>query len=150
MQVDSALAARREALVLHHMEAEERGDAQAVVDTFTVKRYDLVATGQVLLGDEGVTSRVENLVASMPGIKIELVSLRHCTDAVIVETISHGFHTAKLFGLEPTGKPYSSRGIAIFRFEGEGLVDEIVYYDRLTIIDQLTSKQGRQDAADRS
>lgn len=74
----------------------------------------------------------------MPSIQIKLVSLRHCEDAVIVETIARGTHTALLFGLEPTGRPYSSRGIAIFRFENDGLVEEVVYYDRLSIIEQLT------------
>jgi steroid delta-isomerase-like uncharacterized protein len=138
MYLDPELAARREALVLHHMAVEEQGDAQAVVDTFTIKRYDLVATGQLLLGDEGVARRVRNLVARMPNIQIELVSLRHCEDPVIVETIARGTHTTLLFGIEPTGRPYSSRGIAIFRFEYDGLVEEVVYYDRLSIIEQLT------------
>lgn len=138
MYLDPELAARREALVLHHMAVEEQGDAQAVVETFTIKRYELVATGQLLLGDEGVARRVHDLVARMPSIQIELVSLRHCEDAVIVETIACGTHTALLFGIEPTGRPYSSRGIAIFRFENDGLVEEVVYYDRLSIIEQLT------------
>jgi steroid delta-isomerase-like uncharacterized protein len=133
------LQAHREALVRLHMEVEERGDAEAVLATFSVPHYDLVATGQVLSGAEGIIKRVNDLAAAMPDAKIELMTLRHSDDAVIVETRTQGIQKAELFGLPATGKAYSVRGVAIFRFDGPDLVDEIVYYDRLTILEQLGS-----------
>jgi steroid delta-isomerase-like uncharacterized protein len=135
------LQSHREALVRLHMEVEERGDAEAVLETFSVPHYDLVATGQVLSGAEGIIRRVQDLAAAMPDAKIDIVTLRHADDAVIVETRTHGVHKAELFGLPATGKAYNVRGIAIFKFDGPDLVDEIVYYDRLTIIDQLEDRR---------
>lgn len=134
---DAELRASREALVLHHIKVEFAGDADALNATFAHPRYDLVATSTVLDGAEQVAMRVHTLAEQMPGAEMELRSLRHADDAVIVETITRGLHTGPLLGMPPTGKPYVSRGIAIFRFEGENLVEEIVYYDRLSLMDQL-------------
>jgi steroid delta-isomerase-like uncharacterized protein len=134
------LRREREALVRHHMAVEEAGDAAAVVATFSRPRYDLVAPAVLLEGAAAVAKRVQDLGESMPGARIELVSLRHTDDAVIVETRTRGLHEGPLFGLRPTGRPYDVRGIAIFVFEGEALVSEVVYYDRLTLIDQIRGK----------
>ncbi|HEX2492156.1 MAG TPA: ester cyclase [Steroidobacter sp.] len=134
------LRRKREALVHRHMTVEESGDAAAVVATFSRPRYDLVAQGVILEGAEAVSKRVQDMCESMPGARIELVSLRHTDDAVIVETRTRGRHEGPLFGLRPTGRPYDVRGIAIFVFEGEALVSEVVYYDRLTLIDQIRGR----------
>jgi steroid delta-isomerase-like uncharacterized protein len=135
--IDPALRASREALVRHHIDVEFAGDADALNATFAHPRYDLVATSTVLDGAAEVAARVHALAAQMPGAEMELLSLRHADDAVIVETVTRGLHTGPLLGMAPTGKPYVSRGVAIFRFEGDDLVEEIVYYDRLTLMDQL-------------
>lgn len=135
--IDAALGARREALIRHHIDVEFSGDADALNATFAHPRYDLVATSVVLDGAEEVAMRVHALAEQMPGAKLEIHSLRHSDDAIIVETVTRGLHTGPLLGMTPTGKPYVSRGLAIFRFEGEDLVEEIVYYDRLTLMDQL-------------
>jgi steroid delta-isomerase-like uncharacterized protein len=131
------LKASREALVRRHIAVEFEGDVEALVATFARPRYDLVATGTVLEGAEQVGERVRALAEQMPGATMELASFRHADDAIIVETVTRGLHTGPLLGLAPTGKPYVSRGIAIFRFEGADLVEEIVYYDRLSLMEQL-------------
>jgi steroid delta-isomerase-like uncharacterized protein len=135
--MDSELKAKREALVRHHIAVEQAGDAAALVATFARPHYDLVAPGMVLVGASAVAERVHDLCTSMPDAKVEIVSLRHSVDAVIVETRTRGHHDGPLFGLRPTGLPYDVRGVAIFVFEGAALVSEVVYYDRLTLIDQI-------------
>jgi steroid delta-isomerase-like uncharacterized protein len=135
--IDPALRARREALVRRHIDVEFAGDADALVATFAHPRYDLVATSSVLDGAAEVSARVHALAEQMPRATMDIHSLRHADDAVIVETITRGLHTGPLLGMTPTGKPYVTRGVAIFRFEGEDLVEEIVYYDRLSLMDQL-------------
>lgn len=109
-----------------------------MVDTFSVPRYDLAATGQLLEGPEAVAKRVVDLAAANPGVRIEAVSLRHADDAVIVETRTRGLHQIDPFGMAPTGKPNDVRGVALFVFDGDRLVNEIVYHDRLTGLEQVT------------
>lgn len=135
---EQELRATREALVRHHIKVEMAGDAAAVVATFAHPRYDLVSTGAILEGPDEVAQRVVALAEAMPGAHMETVSLRHCDDAVIVETLTTGRHDGPLLGRPPTGKPYTTRGVAIFRFDGPDLVEEIVYYDRLSLLAQLT------------
>ncbi|MET0251184.1 MAG: hypothetical protein ABW203_03305 [Novosphingobium sp.] len=110
MSTDEDLRRRREQLVLHHMEVEEWGDAQAVVDSFSVQRYDLAAAGQLLEGPEAVAKRVVDLAAANPGVRIEAVSLRHADDAVIVETRTRGLHQTDLFGMAPTANRTTCAG----------------------------------------
>lgn len=135
--IDEALCSKREALVRHHIHVEFAGDAVALNATFVHPRYVLVATSTILDGAEEVAGRVHALAEQMPGAEMELLSLRHADDAVIVETLTRGLHTGPLLGMPPTGKPYETRGVAIFRFNGKDLVEEIVYYDRLSLMDQL-------------
>jgi steroid delta-isomerase-like uncharacterized protein len=137
--IDASLRAQREALVRRHIDVELAGDADALVATFATPRYDLVATGAVLEGADAVAGRVHALAEQMPGATMDVVSMRHADDAVIVETVTRGLHLGPLLGMAPTGKPYETRGLAIFRFAGVELVEEIVYYDRLSLMDQLRS-----------
>lgn len=134
---DETLRAKREELVRHHIDVEFKGDADALVATFAKPRYDLVATGTILEGAEEVAHRVNTLAEQMPGATMEVASLRHADDAVIVETVTRGQHLGPLLDMPPTGNFYTTRGLAIFRFKGADLVEEIVYHDRLSLMDQL-------------
>jgi len=131
---------QREALVRSHMDVEMQGDTDAIIATFSRPRYDIIATNTVFDGAERVRLRIEQLIAAMPGCSIVATAIHHAAEAVIVETRTTGFHTATLFGISPTGRPYDIRGVAIFRFNGLELIEEAVYYDRQTIIEQLVTR----------
>jgi limonene-1,2-epoxide hydrolase len=42
--------------------------------------------------------------------------------------------------MEPTGREFTCRMIAVFEFEGEGIVCERVYFDAATILGQLMAQ----------
>jgi hypothetical protein len=69
--------------------------------------------------------------------RYELIALHHSDDAVIVEFDLLGTHNGTFRGLPPTGRSFRCRMVAIFEFEGEGLVCERVYFDSATILRQL-------------
>jgi predicted ester cyclase len=75
--------------------------------------------------------------ARFPDQRNELVALHHADDAVIVEFDVLGTHLGRLRALPPTGRAFRCRMSAHFVFEGDQLACERVYFDRLTIMQQL-------------
>lgn len=133
------LRARREAVVRQHMEAENQHDYDTVIATFAHPRYELMATGQVFDGEAEVRQYFAASRGSFPDQRNELVSLRSTDDAVVVELDLLGTHDGPLRGIEPTGKTFRSRMIALFIFEdaGPGITCERVYFDAGDILRQL-------------
>lgn len=56
MSSAEALRREREAIVRRHMEAENQHDFDAVIETFSHPRYELIATGQVHDGEAAVAA----------------------------------------------------------------------------------------------
>jgi steroid delta-isomerase-like uncharacterized protein len=137
MSTTGDLQTRREELVREHMETENRLDLEATLATFAHPRYEIVATGQIYDGEVEVREYFASSRRSFPDQRNELVSLRHAEDAVIVEFDLLGTQEGDLMGFPPSGKEFRCRMVALYLFEGEGLVCERVYFDALTILGQL-------------
>jgi steroid delta-isomerase-like uncharacterized protein len=131
------LQAHREALIREHMESENRLDLEATLATFAHPRYELIATGQVHDGPEEVRAYFTASRSTFPDQRNELVALHHSDDAVTVEFDLLGTQEGELMGFPATGKAFRCRMVALYLFEGEGLVCERVYFDALTILGQL-------------
>ena len=84
---------------------------------------------------------------AFPDQRNELVAIHHSDDAVIVEFNLLGTHTGPFGDIPATGKSFTCRMLAIFGFEGSGLVYERVYFDLLTILAQLGLVPGDGAAA---
>jgi steroid delta-isomerase-like uncharacterized protein len=132
-----ALREKREAIVIEHMESENRHEFDATLDTFDHPRYELIATGDVYDGPEEVMAYFEESRTAFPDQRNELISLHHTDDAVIVEAMLYGTHLGPLRGLPPTGRSYEMRFCALFLFEEDRLVCERVYFDAATVLRQL-------------
>jgi steroid delta-isomerase-like uncharacterized protein len=137
---DSAtLRDRREAVVLEHMDSENRHEFDATMATFGHPRYEIVPTGDVYDGEEEVRRYFADSRAAFPDQRNELVKMHHAEDSIVVEFDLKGTHEGELRGIPPTGKPFTCRTLAIFEFEPgtDGIVCERVYFDVLTIMAQL-------------
>jgi len=128
---------RREALVQEHMDSENRLDLEATLATFAHPRYELIATGQVYDGEEEVKAYFAASRATFPDQRNELIALHHAEDAVIVEFDLLGTQKGELMGFPPTGRSFRCRMVAIYLFDGDGLICERVYFDSLSILAQL-------------
>ncbi|HWE66455.1 MAG TPA: ester cyclase [Acidimicrobiales bacterium] len=128
---------RREAIVREHMESENLLDLETTLATFAHPRYELIATGQVFDGEEEVRAYFASSRATFPDQRNELIALHHAEDAVIVEFDLLGTQRGELMGFPPTDKAFRARCVALYLFEGEGLMCERVYFDALTILGQL-------------
>jgi steroid delta-isomerase-like uncharacterized protein len=137
MGTENSLRTRREAVVREHMESENRHEFDVTMATFGHPRYEIVPTGEVYDGEEEVARYFAESRAAFPDQRNELIAMHQADDSVIVEFDLRGTHLGSLRGLPPTGREFTCRTLAIFEFEGEGIVCERVYFDLLTILRQL-------------
>jgi steroid delta-isomerase-like uncharacterized protein len=137
MPPTDAIREKREEIVREHMESENRHEFDVTLETFEHPRYELIATGEVHDGPEEVAAYFEESRTAFPDQRNELISLHHADDAVLVEAIIRGTHEGPLRSLPPTGREYELRILAMFIFEEDRLLCERVYFDQLTVLEQL-------------
>jgi steroid delta-isomerase-like uncharacterized protein len=137
MPPTEALREKREAIVIEHMESENRHEFDVTLETFDHPRYELIATGDVFDGPKEVAAYFEETRTAFPDQRNELIALHHSDDAVIVEANLYGTHLGPYRGLPPTGRKFEMRFCAMFVFEEERLVCERVYFDAGTLLRQL-------------
>ena len=130
-------ATKREELVRKHVEAENAADYETALATFQHPRYEYVAGDEVYDGAEEVMAHWREFDRAFPDQQIEIVKLHTADDAVLMEAIARGTHTGPFRGLPPTGRKWEQQFLAIFVFDGDGLVCERVYYDISTVLQQL-------------
>ena len=128
---------QREQLVRDHVRYENDGDYEAALATFKHPRYEYVATDEVYDGSDEVMAHWRELHRAFPDQQIEILSIHASDETVLMEAIARGIHTGPYRGLPPTGRPFEQQFLAIFVFEGDGLVCERVYYDTATVLQQL-------------
>ncbi len=136
--LNDEVRAHRERVVLDHFHDEVEQDWDAVLSTFPHPRYELVPTQTVHDGDLAVRSYYHDTRVAFPDQRHEMIALRHCDDAVVVEFYLLGTHSGPLGPVPPTGGAFKVRMTAFFVFdENETLVCERVYFDQLSLLRQL-------------
>jgi hypothetical protein len=124
----AALQARRLAVVLEHVEAENQQDLDRAMRTFHRARYEIVPTGAVVDGDEAVRALLAANWAAMPGLRFSATGIFHSDDGIAVETRTTGEHE---------GTPVDMMSVNLFLFEGDQLVCERCYFDQVTTAQHL-------------
>ena len=71
LTVDPALAARRDAIVQAHMTAENAYLFEACIDEFHHPRYEIVPTGEIWDGHDGVGALLLENRTAFPDFKFE-------------------------------------------------------------------------------
>jgi steroid delta-isomerase-like uncharacterized protein len=137
MAVSQELRDKREAIVVEHMESENRHEFDVTLATFDHPRYELIGTGDVHDGPEEVAAYFKETRTAFPDQRNELIALHHADDAVIVEANLYGTHDGPYRGLPPTGRKFETRFAALFLFEEDRLLCERVYFDSNTVLRQL-------------
>jgi steroid delta-isomerase-like uncharacterized protein len=137
MPPTAAMRRKREAIVKEHMDSENRHEFDATLETFHHPRYELIGTGEVHDGPEEVGKYFEDTRRAFPDQRNEVRALHHSDDAVIVEAVIRGTHQGPLQSLPPTGREFELPILAMFVFEEDKLVCERVYFDQLTVLQQL-------------
>ena len=126
------------------MESENVHEFDVTLATFSHPRYELIATGEVHDGSEEVADYYRKTRAIFPDQRNENAVL-HATDgdAVIAEFDLLATHHGELRGVPGSGRSFRCRMCAIFEFEADSdrIVCERVYFDQMTIAQQLFGDQ---------
>ena len=130
MPDDGSLRKHREAIVREHMESENEQRFDDTIGTFSHPHYELIATGEVYDGEAAVRGYYRASRERVPDQRNEIIAFHHTDDAVIVEFWLRG--TPAGFG-----HTFECRMTAYFVFDGDRIVNERVYWDQKTILDQL-------------
>ena len=137
MTLDSVLRQRRETTVLEHMTAENAYEFERCIGAFAHPRYEIVATGEIFDGHDGVHQLLLQNQTAFPDFHFHPVIIHHADAAVIVEGRFTGTHQGDWRGLPASGRRLDFALIIVFVFEGESMVCERTYFDLATVLRQL-------------
>jgi steroid delta-isomerase-like uncharacterized protein len=132
-----SLREKREAIVLEHVDAENRHDVAASVATFHMPRYQVLPMGIIHDGKQAVEELLSGLFAGFPDFKVHIDKTHHSEDAVILEVRMTGTHRGDWAGIKATGRSMDVPVACIFEFNGNKLICEKVYFDMATLANQL-------------
>ena len=132
------LRQRRLAIIREHMDTEVTKEFDATLATFNGHpHYEIMATGQIYDGDDEVMGYYRTTRTAFPDQRHDEVRLHVADDAVIAEFDLLGTNTGEFYGLPPTGKAFRVPIIAVFGFEGADLVNERIYFDAASLLNQI-------------
>jgi len=137
MVESESLRQKRHDVCLLHMNEENAHAFDRCIAAFEHARYELVPTGEVYDGSERVHELMLENKAAFPDFFFAVDKIHDADDAVIVEGTFKGTHDGAWRGLPATGKKVLLPMVIIFRFEGEGMICERVFFDLGTMLRQL-------------
>lgn len=120
------------------METEVSKEFDRTLATFDGHpRYEIMPTGQVFDGADAVMDYYRTTRTAFPDQRHENARFHVADDTVIVEFDLLGTNLGEFYGLPPTGKSFRVPVIAVFFFEGEGIINERVYFDSASLVTQI-------------
>lgn len=136
--LDAELREHRRVLVEEHFESEVAQEFDRTLDTFASHpRYEIMATGEVFDGADEVMAYYRTTRTAFPDQHHENVRMHFADDAVITEFDLVGTNLGEFYGLPPTGKGFRVPIVGIFLFEGRDLVNERIYFDAASLVNQI-------------
>jgi steroid delta-isomerase-like uncharacterized protein len=99
--------------------------------------YEIMATGQVFDGDDEVMQYYRSTRAAFPDQRHDNARFHVAEDTVIVEFDLLGTNLGEFYGLPPTGKTFRVPIIAVFFFEDDRIVNERIYFDSASLVNQI-------------
>jgi len=135
--VDIEARERREATVMEHMAAENAHEFERCIAAFAHPRYEIIATGEVWDGHDGVNMLLHENKRGFPDFRFHPESFHHAPGAVIVEGRFTGTHLGSWRGLPPTRRKVDFPLIIVFQFDDDRMICERTYFDLGTPLRQL-------------
>jgi steroid delta-isomerase-like uncharacterized protein len=113
--------------------------------TETVERYDPNQPNPAR-GRQEITQYVSEVRIGFPDFKLEIREAIAADDYLVTHWTCTGTHKGEFQGIPPTGKPIEINGVALARIENNKVGKEHVYFDRLTMLEQLGVSPGSPES----
>jgi steroid delta-isomerase-like uncharacterized protein len=132
-------ASARLALVEEHVQRENAHDLPGIMATFGRGAwYDDEPWGEHHEGRDAVHGYYEDLLASLPDLRIDVTRCLATEEGVALEVRISGTHLGTWRGLPPTGRPVAFPLCGLYTFDEEGkIAGERIYYDRGSVLQQV-------------
>jgi len=137
MPLSETLRHVREKVCVEHMTLENAHAFPRCIQTFRHARYEVVPTNEIYDGGPEVDRLLSENKAAFPDFHYDVEQLHHADTAIIVEGTFRGTHLGTWRGLPATGRKVEVSMLLVFRFEGEDMVCERVFFDLHTVLRQL-------------
>ncbi|MFV9633834.1 nuclear transport factor 2 family protein [Mycobacterium neumannii] len=131
---EDRLRSIREEIVLRHVAGENARDLEAIMATFAHPRYEIVPSATVYDGDAAVRTMILRQWDELPWMHYAAEAIYHGPDGLVVETRT-----------TCAGTDIDMLSVNVFGFDGEGLVLERCYFDRMLFADQVTGVKRQND-----
>jgi predicted ester cyclase len=128
----NALAVRR----LYEIINENRGDLFA-----TVVAPSYIDHSNGAAGPAGFADAAANLHRAYDDLHFEIAGIVGQRDMVAVRWVEAGVHVGPFFNLRPTGKPFESRGLTMYRLHEGCIVESWLAIDPSTIRAQQAAQE---------
>ncbi|HUL02787.1 MAG TPA: ester cyclase [Gemmatimonadales bacterium] len=121
------------------MRRENAHDLPGIMATFGPGAwYDDEPWGEHHDGRDAVHRYYQDLLTSLPDLRIDITHAIAAEDAVVLEVRINGTHLGTWRGLPATGRRVSFPLCGVFAFDAEGrLAGERIYYDRADVLRQV-------------
>lgn len=144
----TALRKQRWAVVQEHIRCERLGtdidgavaafrDGHATYDVVPLRHTRPEGAGLTHPRPEDVHELLSNLTTAFPDLELIPERVHHSDDAIVVEGRTTGTHRAEFMGIPATGRTIDVAAAVIYRFDGEHMTNETLYFDLATQMRQL-------------
>ena len=123
--------------VLEHMRLENAHDFPACAAKFTKAKYEVPADDVVYDGADAVVGFLDENKRAFPDFHFEPTRVSPSAEVVVVEGRFRGTHLGLWRGLPATGHKVDFPMCLVFEFEGDAMVNEVIYMDLATPLQQL-------------
>lgn len=135
--IDEVLRGKREAVCFRHMTDENAHVFDRAIAAFDHASYEIVPTGEIYDGAARVHELMLENKTAFPDFHYHVGRTHYADDAVVVEGRFTGTHEGPWRGLPATGRKVDFAMLVIFRFEGDAMMGERIFFDLLTVLGQL-------------
>ena len=119
------------------MTAENAHEVERCISFFEHPRYEIVATGEVYDGGGELARLMRENMTAFPDFRYDWERMHHADEAIVVEGTFRGTHEGTWRGLPATGRRVEFPMLIVFRFEGEAMMGERIFFDLGTALRQL-------------
>lgn len=136
--ISDDLRTRRLAIIDEHMNTEVTHEFDLTLETFHGHpHYEIMPTGQVFDGADEVMGYYRTTREAFPDQRHDNVRTHVSDETIVVEFDLLGTNLGEFYGMPPTGKSFRVPVIAVFFFEEDRIVNERVYFDSASLVNQI-------------